>query len=785
MRFLLLLPMLTAAMSCSTNSVESPTEPGCTSWTKSKIALSPNSETAAFLGYESEGKRLSTNTHTVLNRDGLWLDLLSFDRAETDWVDSICLVDLVSHRVLRQIRHSKEVMYSFATWSPNGSWLAYVASDGGEFYLWVLSADGTINRKLSSRPINVLVASEIGSSVGAAPFDWSPDSGKLIFVSPVERTLSPISRLSKFIEPSIRDTRTEARQSSATKGKQSIALHALNGNIVEVDVERRGGSATAKLADSIYHLTYWDSQRLIVGIVDSTHGEVHRQMYLVDRNALSQDDWRIGAVKLPINNPKYLFRFQESSAKVGALMTASGNGCKPNSDTGSVRVLCLETEGMPYWLTQTPTHFVVVEPSGHIQTFDKQTGNSQWSGEISYESDDSFIPITYPLRRSSDGGLHSDKQGRIVLVTALTDNAEYRAYWLSIFDPKNGERRILLKDDSNERDIVSIKSITASGDPLVTYATEAGRFEHAVLDLASGLLRDLGSALRVQITYSDFKYSDSAYLRGDKVELIGRMFWPADEALARHEKLPLLIWQYPVHFKTVSEVKDRYERAIASRYSNNKRLDYVGLWLPLRFLEAGFAVFHYPAAPLIGADDASELGTFESQMIMNAEAAVRAAVATGRIDIDRIAVAGHSRGGGDAALLLANTDLFKTGISIAGQMNAMLMTHAKQYDERPFWEEPDVYIRASASAKAHMVDEPILMIHGVEDGSNARSATSESLFNGIRKAGGTARLVLLPFMGHQVETQNERDIVTEESIAWLLQYLSPGEESPKDGAAVP
>lgn len=111
------------------------------------------------------------------------------------------------------------------------------------------------------------------------------------------------------------------------------------------------------------------------------------------------------------------------------------------------------------------------------------------------------------------------------------------------------------------------------------------------------------------------------------------------------------------------------------------------------------------------------------------------------IDAKRIAIAGHSRGGSDAAMLLASTRLFSTGIAIAGGMNHALFPHYLQYESDNYWSHPAPYTRNSPAFHADTIVAPLLMIHGEKDMTQARAATSEGLFLGIDAVGGNARLV--------------------------------------------
>lgn len=66
---------------------------------------------------------------------------------------------------------NREVHYYNPAWSPDGKWLSYESDADGTFAIYVVSADGTGRRKLTSGAANDVQAS------------WSPDGQRLVFSS--------------------------------------------------------------------------------------------------------------------------------------------------------------------------------------------------------------------------------------------------------------------------------------------------------------------------------------------------------------------------------------------------------------------------------------------------------------------------------------------------------------------------------------------------------------------------------------------------------------------------
>ena len=754
----------------------------CSETARARLIPSPNGKSAALLAHDTVAGPRDAIPHTLVSQDGSSIDLLSLERPRTDWADEICLVGLGKQSVFRLRVREAGAKYSFPAWSPDSSWLAYVEKSEGQYNLWVVSADGAKMRKVSDGSVNVLIEGSHSTAYRRAPFAWKPDSEFLLFLSTDRFEIPAAERLERFSKPRVIDTRRRAASRDSSDYAPSISMHALNGRVREFSLISGEIRDLFSHPQVLFHLEYFGTTSLLLGVVEEVDSQETRRFYLVPRDGILSTDWREKSDIVPAMNRSHIIATSRDQNQIKAIQLADALHCANSPEDKRDDLLCLAVDDLPHWVNQSENFLMIADYTGHIETFDKASGRRLSSRQALYDRKDSYIPGTTPLLRASDGSLYVDENGKMLLVQWRAENSEYRAFRIANFDPASGDQTILFEDSTNTTGIVSFHSVSDTGDMYIEQATEAGRIQHAILDSQSWTPRPLASAFRTDLTFSDFEHSDLRYARQDGIDLMGRVFWPSKSDLVDQEMFPMVVWQYPVHFDSEFDVLSRYQQRRDSRYSVTNELDYVGDWLPLRLLEAGFAVFHYPAAPLIGSDDEKEFGTFEHQMVLNAMAAVQAAVETGRVDVDRVAVGGHSRGGGDAALLLAHTDLFRAGISVAGQMNAMLMTSEKQYDERPFWEAPAVYVRASASAQANKIDEPILLIHGVVDGSNARSATSESMFKGIHKSGGTARLVLLPFMGHQVKSDSEWEIVETESIDWLTTYLAPSTASGDNGS---
>ncbi|MBK8098594.1 MAG: S9 family peptidase [Planctomycetes bacterium] len=260
------------------------------------------------------------------------------------------------------------------------------------------------------------------------------------------------------------------------------------------------------------------------------------------------------------------------------------------------------------------------------------------------------------------------------------------------------------------------------------------------------------------------------YQRADGVPLSGTLYTPPGWQAGT--KLPVLIWAYPQEFTQASDAgqvrsqPDRYVRLAGSSH----------LWLLL----AGYAVFDDAAMPIVG-DARSANDTFVTQLVQNAEAAVKVLVDSGVADPRKIAVAGHSYGGFMTANLLCHTDLFAAGIARSGAYNRTLTPFGFQNEERTYWEAPAVYHTMSPFSHAHRVQEPILLIHGADDNNQGTwPLQSQRFYAAIKGHGGTARLVMLPAESHGYRAQESVLHCLFEMVSWLDRHVKNRPEAKSD-----
>jgi dipeptidyl aminopeptidase/acylaminoacyl peptidase len=251
------------------------------------------------------------------------------------------------------------------------------------------------------------------------------------------------------------------------------------------------------------------------------------------------------------------------------------------------------------------------------------------------------------------------------------------------------------------------------------------------------------------------------YSRADGLPLSFTLYLPPD--YVKGTRLPTVMWAYPLDFTDPS--------AAGQVNGSTKEFTTIRGPSPLFLALAGYAVLDNTAMPVVGPAE-TVYDTFIEQIVANAKAAIDKAVEMGVTDRDRVGVMGHSHGALMTANLLAWSDLFRAGVARSGAYNHTLRPFGFQNERRTLYEAPETYEKLSPLIHADKIDEPLLLIHGeIDVNPGTVPLQSEKLFEAIRGAGGTTRLVMLPFESHGYAAKESTEHVLWEMLAWMDRYV--------------
>lgn len=254
------------------------------------------------------------------------------------------------------------------------------------------------------------------------------------------------------------------------------------------------------------------------------------------------------------------------------------------------------------------------------------------------------------------------------------------------------------------------------------------------------------------------------YKREDGLELTGTLYLPLGYDKNKKEKMPMIIWAYPV------EYKDKSSAGQSTTNPNEFTYPYYGSMI--YWVTRGYVVLDDASFPIVGEGGTEPNDSFRSQLVANAKAAIDAVDELGYIDRKKVAVAGHSYGAFMVANLLSHSDLFAAGIARSGAYNRTLTPFGFQSEERNYWEAPSIYNGMSPFMHANKMKHPLLLIHGKEDNnSGTYPMQSERYFNALKGLGANVRLVMLPKESHGYQAKESILHVLWEQDQWLEKYV--------------
>jgi dipeptidyl aminopeptidase/acylaminoacyl peptidase len=254
------------------------------------------------------------------------------------------------------------------------------------------------------------------------------------------------------------------------------------------------------------------------------------------------------------------------------------------------------------------------------------------------------------------------------------------------------------------------------------------------------------------------------YPRKDGLNLSAVLYTPAGHDPAKDAPLPVLMWAYPREYKSAADAA----QVRGSKYTFT-RLNWGS---PIYWVTRGYAIMDQTEMPIVGEGEKEPNDFFIEQLVANAEAAIDKVVAMGIGDRNRIAVGGHSYGAFMTANLLSHTQLFAAGIARSGAYNRTLTPFGFQYEQRSYWESPEVYFNMSPFSFADQVKNPILLIHGEADNNSGTfPIQSERYYNALKGHGATTRLVLLPHESHGYAGKESVNHTLWEMDSWLEKYV--------------
>jgi len=357
------------------------------------------------------------------------------------------------------------------------------------------------------------------------------------------------------------------------------------------------------------------------------------------------------------------------------------------------------------------------------------------------------------------------RNGDLVFMTSEGGSPEGSMPFLSTFNTSTKEQKILWRSQAPYYERVT-KVLDKEGSLLITLkeSTDMSPNYWLVNTKKRVAPKQITAFADPYPTLKGIKKQLITYPRKDGLNLSAILYTPEGYDPTRDGRLPVLMWAYPREYKSATDAA----QVRGSKYTFTR----LSWGSPLYWVTRGYAIMDQTEMPIVGEGELEPNDFFIEQLVANAEAAINKVVEMGVGDRGRIAVGGHSYGAFMTANLLSHTQLFAAGIARSGAYNRTLTPFGFQYEQRSYWEAPEVYFNMSPFSFADQVKTPILLIHGEADNNSGTfPIQSERYYNALKGHGATTRLVLLPHESHGYAAKESILHTLWEMDSWLEKYV--------------
>ena len=401
-----------------------------------------------------------------------------------------------------------------------------------------------------------------------------------------------------------------------------------------------------------------------------------------------------------------------------------------------------------------------------VHRIDPSNPNDKGTVIIQRSSDDRYNDPGSPVFTTNDFGKNVIlRKGDDVYMTSSGGGPDGDMPYLSAFNTKTKTEKILWRSQAPyfER-VVKVLNADATEFVILKESTELQPNYWIVNTRKRIAPRQVTDFEHPYESLKGINKSLVKYKRKDGLDLSATLYTPEGYDPAKDGRLPVLMWAYPREYKSAADAS----QVRGSKYQFTR----LSWGSPIYWVTQGFAIMDQTEMPIVGEGDEEPNDFFVEQLVANAEAAIDYIVGAGVGDRSKIAVGGHSYGAFMTANLLSYSDLFAAGIARSGAYNRTLTPFGFQYEQRSYWEAPDVYNTMSPFMNANKVKTPILLIHGEADNNSGTfPIQSERYYNALKGHGATTRLVFLPHESHGYAAKESVLHTLWEMNSWLEKYV--------------
>lgn len=712
---------------------------------------------------------------------------------------------LVSHgdageRTRVPLPHGARVTYP--GWSPDGRHLAFVLRQKDDFHLVLYSPHSNRLHIAKSGDLSLWILGqtvERGSALGdlKAPYYWSKDSSRIVYGKRLHQKRCDAEMLrASAVVVSMRTPRMSEMESLSTVevGDGAIELseswrrYLFESEIVEIDVDTFDERVISTPGLHRYLIPFGREEAWFAITFPKMAGSPGNILKLSGQNdskivaSLYDDEMRPSNTRVfSTNSDEGIYLWANARPDDEALLDCFF--FETPLQEGAKEVECINGDNKIAQVWHRGHVFVLRERSSDkklLRVFDSRSRETtnliDMGGRIDEEtggecrSQQWWPTATFATDDSNDEWGDAD----LLISATCGDSFHYVAIdslW-QLESRSTGLSPILTWSS----DFILIDALGVSDKNVLVLKEEIGKAPtFCMLETRNGVCERIKLKQKT-LDVDQFSRTEVSANREDGILLRGVLFLPNNRMRQIDDRYPTIIWQYPdLYVEPTDFVAGRMIQ------ENLNSANHIGIgvaqWLPTAFLELGFAVLLYPDWPYLGTVGSSTYGPQEQQIAKNAAAHLSALEKTGLVDMSRVGIAGHSKGGNDALISAAANSGIAFAMAFAPGVNSVTNTPAGwALERRSYWEHSSHYLNNSPILKANEIKQPVLLIHPRGDANQLTPASDTRSFGlTMSRLDGIAKTVLLPGGNHDLSTWELRAHTLYEVERWLkatMGYLS-------------
>lgn len=699
-----------------------------------------------------------------------------------------------------------DVLVSDATWSPDGSQVAYFAHAEDNTHIYVADTDNGESRRVSPRPVLATLVDDL---------EWSGD-GQYVFT-----VLVPENRSSEPEKPDtpqalkVRKTTDEENRLRTYQDllenpyEMELLEYHTTGQLARINVDNRNTRSVGEPAmisgidpaPSGEYVIVETMQRPFSYIVPYYNFPGKEEIWDLDGNVMtelshSEADTGVPGHEETEDYGRRNIEWRPDGNGLSLLLASDAGEEEEEGDEEEEEEEESdeeETDRVMQWLppfgeddmqvvyeTENEMDNVEYNQEADILFISEETGGDEHLYAVFLDSPDETHTI---YRYEEDdfyadpGNLMSKPGSNGVSVVRLTPDQEsvylsgtqyHEDYlenapqpFIDRVDIRSGEKeRVFLSAEDVEEDPTALLDDDAS-EIVVTRESPTMHPDSWLVDTGSGEMTKLTDNVDYNSDITQARRERFKVERADSFEFWVEVTLPSDWD---GEPLPGIIWHYPTEYDNQEDYNED------QRYYNKNSFPGVYTRSMEFLIKRGYAVID--ADWPIAAERGGPNDGFVWSIQQNATAVIDSADARGYIDRTRMAIGGHSYGAFGTANAMVNTSLFKAGIAGDGNYNRTLTPMGFQREPRDLWRGLDRYLSMSPIFKADQLDGALLMYHGAMDQNvGTWPIHSKRMFHALNGIGKTAAMYMYPHEAHGPGARETQLDLWTRWVNWLDHYV--------------